>query len=317
MQQYKKYKGESAMSDYIKKRMAKLKVTDEGIIKWANANGYDSLLPGNIGMVRQIYIDAHDEEELEFPDLEMRGKRVTVAGIPSEEWVILRVFMFKIARTTTYPMCPEDGCYARVSNSECQARGDKSHGYVADPTKGIRQYYFAGDGGEEGEGTYVIVPAKYAMKGYNFEKQWCDVKGIWNDTLEGFFANLIMPLSKEEMEKGGIDTPTPTSKPEVEEGDEIVELPKGLDLTAFTKKPLAEEKAEAEPVSEADAVFQAELKNFQQIIPFFPNYLLSQFDTFIESNDIKTPIAELVKATPGCRIEGEGEAAKVIYEKPA
>jgi len=303
------------MSSYIQKKMEKLKVTDEDIIRWAKENGYASLL-GNIGLIRQIYIDAEDDEELEFPDLEMHGTRVSVKDIPLEEWVVLRIFMFKIARTTIYNMCPETNCYARVSNSECQAREEKSHGYVTEPVKGIRHYYRAGDGGEDGKSIFVIVPAKYAMNEYNFEHQWCDVKGIWNDSLEGFYANLILPISEEELEKGGIDAPIPPSRPEVEEGEVIADtLPKGLDYSAFSKKPAEEPK---EDISEADSLLKSELVQFAQIIPFFGkgNYGLSDFDDFMESNKIQTPLIKLIEGTPGCSIKGDGPTAKVFYEKP-
>jgi hypothetical protein len=302
------------MSDYIQKRMKKLKVNDEDIVKWANANGYASLLPGNIAMVRQIYIDAHDDEELEYPDLEMRGKRVAVKDIPLEEWVIIRVFMFKIARTTKYSMCPEPGCYARVQDSECKAREEKSHGYVAEPTVGIRHYYLAGDGDKDGKSTYVIVPAKYAMNGYNFEKSWCDVKGVWNDQLEGFYANVIMPLSEEELKRTGVAIPEISSEASSEE-EEVAEIPTNLDLSAFTKK---KEEASTAPVDEDKARYEAELKNFLQIIPFFGagNYTIADFDDFITSNEIKTPLTKLIENTPGCRVEGEGRNAKVFYTKP-
>jgi hypothetical protein len=299
------------MSDYIIKRMEKLQVTDEDIVQWANANGYGSLLPDNLAMVRQIYIDANDDDELEFPDLEMRGKRVAVKDIPPEEWVIIRVFMFKIARTTGYPMCPEDKCYARVSDSTCQAREEKSHGYVAEAAKGVRHYYLAGDAGEGAERVYVIVPAKYAMNDFDFEYQWCDVKGIWNDTLEGFFANTIIKLSDEELARSGVQIPVVEERPDAEdETEEVVELPKGLDLSAFAKKP-TESKAPEVLVDEDQARLKAELANFLQIIPFFSGYALSAFDEFIHSNDIKTPIEELIEQTPGCSLVGD----KVIYVK--
>jgi len=296
------------MSAYIKKRMEKLKVTDDDIVKWADANGYGSLLPGNIGMVRELYIDANDDEELEFVDLEMRGKRVLVKEIPMEEWVILRVFMFKIARTTTYPMCPEIGCYAKVANAECQNKKDP-HGYVSEPTKGIRQYYRAGDGGPQGDSVYVIVPAKYVMNGYNFEGIWCDVKGIWNPTLEGFFANTILPINGDDVKQGEIMTPEPMSTTSTEEGEEVISLPKGLDYSAFTKKTPT---AEGPPEDEALARFKSELMQFMQIIPFFGGYTLDQFSGFITSNDIITPLEKLIEATPGCSLDGN----KVIYVKP-
>jgi len=300
------------MSDYIQKKLKKLKATDDDVVKWANVNGYGNLLPGNIALVKQIYVDEHDDEELEFPDLEMRGERVLVREIPSEKWVIIRVFMFKIVRTTSYPMCPEKGCYSRVKESYCQAPEDKSHGYVAEAAKGLRDYYLAGDGGTDGERVYVIVPAKYAMNGYNFEKQWCDVKGIWNAQLEGFFASAILPIGKEELERGGIATPV--SELVRDDDEEIAEIPRGLDLSAFAEKPT--EKVEKVSVDESTARFRSELAQFQQIIPFFNGYYLHQFNEFITGNDITTPLKKLIEETPGCRIEGEGSDAKVFYTKP-
>jgi hypothetical protein len=298
------------MAAFITKQLEKLGKTDEDVEVWAKDNGYGTLLPNNLELVRQIYLDAHDVE-LEYPDLEMRGRRVLVTEIPNEEWVILRVFMHKIARTTTYPMCPEEGCYSKVANGDCTNKKDP-HGYVAEPVQGIRHYYKAGD---ESGSVYIIVPAKYAMNGYVFEHMWCDVKGIWNEKLEGFFSNLILPVNGDEPQSGSVIVPKPisTSKAEEEEEETSVNLPKGLDVTMFaTKSKPKEEQA----LTDEEVKFRAELANFQQIIPFFSGHLVSQFDTFIQSNKIQTPIDKLVEATPNCHFEGEGEQRRIIYKEP-
>lgn len=295
------------MSAIIRKELEKLEKTDADVIQWAKEHGYGEFLPDNIKLVRQIYLDAHDVV-LEFPDLEMRGTKVSVKDIPAEEWVIIRAYMFKIARKTTYPMCPEEGCYSRVKNSECQAREDKSHGYVAEPVKGIRHYYMAGDGKDN---VYVIVPAKYAMNGYDFEGMWCDIKGIWNSTLDGFFANLILQVNGEDAQTGEVIKPE-TLEIDEAEPEEAIEVPKGVDVSMFASKPKPKEETAA--TDEKDIVYQAELKNFAQIIPFFSGHLVAQFDEYMNKNNIKSSIEDLVKDTAGCSFEGEGDARKIIFK---
>jgi hypothetical protein len=302
------------MSILVDKKLEALKTTEEEVFKWAKENGYGQLLPGNPTLVKQIWLDAHDEP-IEFPELGMRGRRVTVSNMPTdgEEWVVMRLYMAKIAKTVKYPMCPEPGCYAKVKDNKCTAKNP--HGFVDEASEGFRQYYAAGDGSEN-KTIFVIVPAKYAMKSINFEKMWCDVKGIFNEQLGGLYADLILPISDESAPIHVTEAAQPKRKvvvPPLEEGEQEVELPKGVDVSSFAQKPKEEPKKQ---VSDEDTRKQSEQKQFQQIVPFFSGHLLLQFQDFVEHNKIKTPIEELIKLTPGCRIEGEGKDAKVFYDTP-